>query len=102
MGTLNVSLTDAPACCHDPVYVTVDHVEISPDGEAWTTLPVKAGLSRIDLLSLTNGTLLALGSMPLVAGMYEQVRLVLQDNGSTTHLGQLASVSSPVYPVSPI
>lgn len=81
-GTLNVSLTDAPACGYDHVYVTVDHVEISPDGGAWTTIPVKAGLSRIDLLSLTNGTLLSLGSMPLAAGTYQQVRLVLQDNGT--------------------
>ena len=83
MGTVNVSLTDAPACGYDHVYVTVDHVEISPDGGAWTRIPVKPGVSRIDLLTLNNGTLLSLGSMPLAAGTYQQVRLVLQDNGTS-------------------
>jgi hypothetical protein len=83
VGTLNVSLTDAPACGFDHVYVTVDHIEMSPDGGAWTTVPVRADLSRIDLLSLTNGTLLPLGSTPLAAGTYEQVRLVLKDNGAS-------------------
>lgn len=82
-GTLNVLLTDAPACGYDHVYVTVDHVEISPDGGAWTSIPVKPGLSRIDLLSLTNGALLSLGSLPLSVGTYQQVRLVLQDNGTS-------------------
>ena len=84
IGTLNVSLTDAPACGFDHVYVTVDHVEISPDGDAWTTVPVRADLSRIDLLALNNGTLLSLGSAPLAAGTYQQVRLVLKDNGPST------------------
>lgn len=82
-GTLNLLLTDAPACGYDHVYVTVDHVEISPDGGRWTTVPVTAGLGRIDLLSLTNGALLSLGSSPLAAGTYQQVRLVLQDNAAS-------------------
>ena len=83
VGTLNVLLTDAPACGFDHVYVTVDHVEISTDGGTWTTVPVKSTLSRIDLLTLRNGTLLSLGSVPLSAGTYQQVRLVLKDNGAS-------------------
>jgi hypothetical protein len=35
---------------------------------------------RIDLLSLTNGVLQELGSMPLPVGNYQQLRLVLADN----------------------
>lgn len=81
-GTANVLLADAPSCGYDHVYVTVDHVEISPDGSAWTTIPVASSLGRIDLLSLGNGTLISLGQAPLDAGTYQQVRLVLKSNGS--------------------
>ena len=83
VGTLNVLLTDAPGCGYDHVYVTVDHVEISADGTDWTRVPVNPALDRIDLLSLTNGALLSLGSVPLSAGTYQQVRLVLKDNGTS-------------------
>jgi hypothetical protein len=82
-GTANVMLTDSPSCGYDHVYVTVDHVEISSDGSSWTSIPVSASLGRIDLLSLNNGTLISLGQAPLIAGTYEQVRLVLAANGNT-------------------
>jgi hypothetical protein len=81
-GTANVLLTDSPSCGYDHVYVTVDHVEISPDGSSWTSIPVSASLGRIDLLSLNNGTLISLGQTPLTAGTYQQVRLVLAANGN--------------------
>jgi len=81
-GTLNVMLTDSPACGYDHVYITVDHVEISSDGNSWTTIPVSTSLGRIELLNLTNGALLSLGEAPLSAGTYQQVRLVLAANGS--------------------
>ncbi len=80
-GTVNVMLTDSPACGYDHVYITVDHVEISSDGNSWITIPVVTGLGRIDLLNLTNGALLSLGEAPLSAGTYQQVRLVLAANG---------------------
>src|SRR6266436_3687502 len=82
-GTANVLLTDSPSCGYDHVYVTVDHVEISSDGNSWTSVPVSASLGRIDLLSLNNGTLVSLGQTPLTAGTYQQVRLVLAANGNT-------------------
>jgi len=81
-GMVQVSLADSPACGYEHVYVTVDHVEISSDGNGWTTIPVSTGLGRIDLLNLTNGALLSLGQAPLPAGTYQQVRLVLKANGS--------------------
>jgi hypothetical protein len=81
-GTANVMLADAPSCGYDHVYVTVDHVEISSDGNRWTTIPVGSGLGRIDLLSLNGGTLISLGVAPLSAGTYQQVRLVLVANGN--------------------
>ncbi len=55
-GTLDMLLTDSPACGYDHVYITVDHVEISSDGNTWTTLAVNSTLGRIDLLDLTNGS----------------------------------------------
>lgn len=75
-------LADSPSCGYDHVYVTVDHVEVSSDGNSWTTLPVSSSLGRIDLLNLSNGALISLGQTPLTAGTYQQVRLVLVANGS--------------------
>lgn len=83
MGSLNMMLTDAPACGYEHVYVSVDHIEISQNGSSWTSLAVTPGLGRIDLLNLTNGALMSLGSAPLAAGTYQQVRLVLKANGSS-------------------
>lgn len=84
-GTVNVSLTDSPACGYDHVYVTVDHVEMSSDnGSSWTTIPVSSSVNQpIDLLNLSNGALLSLGQAPLAAGTYQQVRLVLKANGNS-------------------
>jgi len=82
MGSVNVRLTDAPSCGYDHVYITVDHVEISSDGNSWTTMPVSSSVAQpIDLLDLTNGVMLTLGQAPLPAGTYQQVRLVLKANG---------------------
>jgi hypothetical protein len=84
MGTANILLTDSPACGYQNVFVTVDHVEISTDGNSWTIVPVSSGVQQpIDLLNLTNGTLQSLGEAPLVAGTYNQLRLVLKANGSS-------------------
>jgi len=82
MGSLNLLLTDSPACGYKNVYVSVDHIEISSDGSSWISVPVKSSVQQpIDLLNLTNGALLSLGEAPLAAGTYNQVRLVLKSNG---------------------
>jgi len=88
-GTLRLSLTDAPTCGYDNVWVTVEKVRIHASSTAadtdggWSEV-VLATPQRIDLLTLTNGTLLPLGQTALPAGKYTQMRLVL---GSTSPSG---------------
>ncbi|MCE3263208.1 MAG: hypothetical protein K0R43_2287 [Pseudoduganella sp.] len=85
MGTLGVSLTDAPACGFDAVNVTVSKVRVHQSAAAgendsgWTDLTLPAG-RKINLLSLTNGVMESLGQTSLTAGTYSQVRLVLDPN----------------------
>ncbi|WP_430869489.1 DUF4382 domain-containing protein [Cupriavidus basilensis] len=86
-GTLNVSMTDAPSCGFDHVFVTVSGVRVHTDpnadvnGSGWVDVTVSPPL-RIDLLSLTNGALATLGQTSLAAGTYQQIRLVLALNGA--------------------
>ena len=90
-GTLRLSLTDAPACGYDSVFVTVEKVRVHKSGSAadsdggWSEV-VLAPAQRVDLLTLTNGTLLPLGQTALPAGTYTQMRLVLSPNSSSTPL----------------
>lgn len=84
-GTLGVSLTDAPACGFDAVNVTVLKVRVHQSSTAsdtdagWYEIPVNR---KINLLNLSNGVLDKLGEVPLAAGHYTQVRLVLDANST--------------------
>ncbi|MDR7270775.1 hypothetical protein J2X20_003433 [Pelomonas saccharophila] len=90
-GTLALSLTDSPACGFDHVYVTVQKVRVNASADAaedaagWTDLTV-GPTQRFDLLALQNGVLASLGQVPLTAGHYSQLRLVLAENGGATPL----------------
>ena len=84
-GTLAVALTDAPACGFDAVNVTVDRVRIHQSRNAAENAPGWAEIildpaRKINLLDLTNGALEELGQIPLAAGHYTQLRLVLAGN----------------------
>jgi hypothetical protein len=85
LGTLRVSLTDAPSCGYDAVNVTVERVRVHQSDSAadadggWYDI-VLSPARRIDLLSLSNGVLLELGQVALPAGRYPQLRLVLVAN----------------------
>jgi hypothetical protein len=87
-GTLNVAMTDNPSCGFNHVWVTVKQVRVNGSASAgdndsgWQTLTL-ATPRRVDLLSLTNGVLEQLGQIPLPAGHYEQIRLVLVANGNS-------------------
>ena len=81
-GTMRLSLTDSPACGYDNVFVTVEKVRVHQSGGAddndggWAEVALPTP-QRVDLLTLTNGTLLPLGQAELAAGTYTQMRLVL-------------------------
>jgi hypothetical protein len=85
MGTLAVSMTDAPACGFDAVNVTVNKVRVHQSATAsdtdagWTDITLSPA-KKINLLNLTNGVLESLGQTSLTAGHYTQLRLVLDPN----------------------
>ena len=84
-GTLNIALTDAPACGFDAVNVTISKVRVHQNASAadtdtgWSDV-VLSPARKINLLDLTNGKLDPLGSVSVPAGRYNQVRLVLDPN----------------------
>jgi hypothetical protein len=101
-GVLRVSLTDAPACGYDNVWVTVTKVRVhrsdtAAEGDAgWSEIDVNPSGKgrRIDLLELQNGVLADLGQTALPAGRYSQVRLVLADNREVAGANQLVLSST--------
>lgn len=90
-GTLRLALTDAPSCGYDTVNVTVSKIRVHQSSSAddadagWSEIVLNPA-RRVDLLSLTNGVLMELGQIPLPAGKYTQMRLVLADNSTTQPL----------------
>lgn len=90
-GTLGVSLTDAPACGYDAVWITVAKVRAhrsddAADGDGgWSEIVVDPP-QRLDLLALQNGELEDLGQTTLPAGTYNQMRLVLDDTAGANEL----------------
>ncbi len=84
-GTLRLALTDAPACGYDSAFVTVEKVRVHKSSSAadsaagWEEIVLPTP-QRVDLLSLNNGALMALGQKALPAGTYTQLRLVLSEN----------------------
>ncbi len=106
-GTMTVTMTDAPAN-YDSVLVTVNSIRVNKNEDAetdeeesgdeaedngWETImdePVE-----VNLLELTNGNQVTLGSTELEAGHYPQIRLVLGDDNTVTIDGETHSLQTP-------
>lgn len=97
-GTLRAALTDAPSCGYDAVFVTVQKLRVHSSATAgdsdggWSEL-ILSPARRVDLLTLSNGVLEELGQLPLPAGHYSQLRLVLAANDATTPLANAVTPS---------
>ena len=90
-ATFNLRLTDSPFSQARAVLVTFSTVTAHRSDSDWTTLPFAGGATSrtCDLKKLEGGAEDVLGTGPLPAGSYTQVRLVVQsarlyfDNPST-------------------
>jgi uncharacterized protein DUF4382 len=78
-GTLNLRLTDSPFTDAKAVLVTFSEVSAHPDSGDWTTLAFAdaAAKSRTCDLKKLQGPTDILGTGPLAAGQYTQIRLVV-------------------------
>jgi len=77
VGTLKLSITDAPAdVIFEKVEIDFDKIMVNKDGgeteDGWITLNGDGG--KVDLLLLTNGKLQELGVKDLEVGKYNQIR----------------------------
>jgi len=91
LGTMRLSITDAPSCGFDSVHITIDRVRVhqsagAADADAGWSEVVLNPAKRVDLLTLTNGVLEPLGQTDLPAGKYTQMRLVLAPNTAASPL----------------
>lgn len=111
-GTLRVALTDAPRCRVgnadlDKVFVTVERVRVhqaadaEPANGGWIDIPVSPA-RKLNLLDLTNGRLEELGTVPLPAGDYTQVRLVLSPNRGAEPSNSLVLAGDPTMTEIPL
>lgn len=106
-GTMEVTMTDAPAN-YDSVNVTVNSVRVHQNTDAetdstesdeeaeedgWVTITDEP--MKINLLELTNGNQVSLGSEELEAGTYSQVRFVLGNDNTVTIDGETHQLQTP-------
>lgn len=78
-GRMSVGLTDASTDDYSAVYVTIDEIQVNPQGgDADGGWQVIAQPRRtFNLLDLSDGVIEGLGQGPLEAGSYNQIRLIV-------------------------
>lgn len=98
-GTMAVNMTDAPAP-YDSVHITINKVEVrnedadsESENDGWTS--IMDGQMTVNLLELSNGSKISLGSQELETGTYEQIRLVLGDDNTVTVDGETYALQTP-------
>ena len=100
MGTVNASLTDAPAGGFTAVNVTISKVRMHQSSSAsendagWTDITLNPA-RKINLLNIANGVLEDLGTVSLSAGHYTQLRLVLVATSGTNLANSVVLSSDP-------
>jgi hypothetical protein len=98
-GSMRLAMTDTPACGYDHIYVTVLGAKVhqrasAVDGdEGWYSFTTPAFPKRVDLLALNNGALEELGQVPLPAGTYTQLRLLLAPSGAQAPFANAVVIS---------
>jgi hypothetical protein len=99
-GQLRIRLTDSQSCNYESVFVTVTEVRVSQsssasdsDATAWVPLTMNPA-RQVDLMTLRNGAFEDLGTLPLPAGTYQQVRLVLASNGPSAPYANYLTLDS--------
>lgn len=106
-GTMEVTMTDAPVN-YDSVNVTVNSVRVhqntnaetdstesdeEAEEEGWVTITDEP--MKVNLLELTNGNQISLGSEELEAGTYSQIRFVLGDDNTVAIDGETYDLQTP-------
>ena len=106
-GTMEVKMTDAPAN-YDAVAITINSVRVNKDEDAetdgeetddeaedegWVTILDET--MQVNLLDLTNGNEITLGSKELEAGNYSQIRFILGDDNTVTVDGETYALTTP-------
>ncbi len=106
-GTMEVTMTDAPVH-YDSVNVTINSVRVhqntnaetdstesdeEAEDEGWVTITDEQ--MKVNLLELTNGNQISLGSEELEAGTYSQVRFILGDDNTVTVDGETFDLQTP-------
>lgn len=85
-GSMTVEMTDAPIDSASAVNVYIERVEVNKEGssEGWVTLSEPQ--QEYDLLELTNGATTVIGSAELESGTYQQIRLILSQDGHSVEI----------------
>lgn len=86
---LNIYMTDSPSDL-DAVNIVIREVSVHSEGQGWVV--INDSLRTFDLLTLTNGASVLLGSAVLEAGHYTQIRLLLGEGSNVV-------VDGIVYPL---
>ncbi len=97
-SSFNVMMTDSPFSDGKALLVTFSEVSAHATGGAFVTLPFanNATSRTCDLKKLTNGAQDILGTGPLAAGHYTQVRLTV--SSATIYFDNPSSGTSPCAP----
>ncbi len=86
MGSLQVRMYDAPIDSADAVNVHVDRVEVNKTGSAGEWSVINTPDKTYNLIELANGAYEVLGDTTLEVGTYQQIRLVLSQDGHSVEV----------------